>query len=688
MPDLKVLAAAVDRYYSDLGPFRPEPPRPADTVNWCRALRQGQVLFYGCHPVKVGLKEIDWSGRQLDQFEWPHQLNRFFWLTHLARSYREGGGEEPARLARLTIEDWIDQHDYRAASEPLPGDGWFNMSIRLGQSHFPGWWGNLPAFAGSPHFPADFVDRMLESTRGQAAGLAGHLTPLGNHRISELDSLLFLGLLLPGFEAYARLAVEKLNQDFYRQVEPDGSHLEHTPQYHDWMCVAFTRFWMLGRARPELGLKLDTGRVGLMWDYAVHAAAPDGGSFGLHDSFVWDKPSGEGPAAWQPAATPPPASRVMEQRTAFLAAAGLAGKPGWDLDRRPVRYFPAAGQCFFRTGWDRRATGLVFDATRWGRGHMHLSRLGLSLYAGDRMLLYDPGIFSYHMKDPFASYGRSTISHNTVNLAGFNQSDADCEVRRCCLGRGAAVFSAAYEGGYYPGKYTWFFDDGKGSGLYGAHLRTVIWVDGRFILVCDHLRSDGRGQPYASHWQFPAGPVRLDPAGRRAWTLGEDNLMLQVLDSMDELELSLHEGEREPLLGWLPDQRLEAHPAPLLAVSGRAGHPAVFWSTLLLPFRGGSPPDFRLERFKSYGECGFGFRFDWPDGRRDIVALTPRLERAINLVEPLGPLDTDASVAVLSFRPDRKSWRAFLMDGTRLNFEGKPVLEKEKAGVYTAVFRG
>jgi hypothetical protein len=521
----------------------------------------------------------------------------------------------------------------------------------------------------SPHYDEAFVRRMIESTRGQLACLQAHLSPRSNWRISHLNCLLYCGVVVPGLEEYVPFAVRHLNETFHRQIHDDGSHEEHTPGYHGWMCRLFTMLWRLARARPELGLRIATDRMVRMWDYTVYSTAPDGGSAGLHDSGAWSQGPGR--------------IGAIAERDAILQEAGMNGRAEWDITKRPSRHFPDAGQVFLRDDWSPDATFIAFDATRWGGGHCHLSRLAVSLYAGTRMLLYDPGIFSYEMSDPYAPYGKATRSHNTIHLGGMNQTEVDPDTRKVHLEDDLAVVASCYGGGYFPGEYTWSWPTGKGAGVYGVHDRVLLWLRGRGVLVFDHIRTDGNGQPFAAHWQFPAGPAMLDTAQRCAWTSGaRDNILVRCIDSSIPLDLRIHEGEKDPILGWLPDAHPHYRPAPLIAMGGRAQSLGTTMVTLLYPFRDDRPPEIGIERFERCTGQPYGFRFTWPDGTEDLVACSSRLSAQVNQA---GPVESDGTLAVITLRGGEPS-RAFLLDGMFLRFQDRDLIRRDAAGTWRVHF--
>jgi hypothetical protein len=68
----------------------------------------------------------------------------------------------------------------------------------------------------------------------------------------------------------------------------------------------------------------------------------------------------------------------------------------------------------------------VFDCgpLGWGRiaAHGHADALAVTLSAGGRPLLVDPGTYAYHTSAAWRHYFRSTLAHNTVTLDGLDQS--------------------------------------------------------------------------------------------------------------------------------------------------------------------------------------------------------------------------------------------------------------------------
>ncbi len=636
---------------------------------WVKALKQGKFLFFDkggyVQEIEVGLKGIDWTGKHVNHQQWPLTLNGFSYLQPLAAEYEETGDEELAYIARTLIEDWIDSHEPYSPDKPprygVDGDSTLGISVRLGQGNRPGWWGTMPTFAKSPYYDEEFIKKMIESTRNQLDCLAANLRLNGNWRISHLDCILYCSLIIPGFEKYRDFAVRNLNEAFNRQIQADGSHEEHTPGYHEWMWSIFARLWYLSKAKPELGLSIDTEKTARMWDYYICSKTPDGSSAGIHNSKPWSKGPGR--------------IEEIEEREAFLKAAGLTGDE-WSLEKNPSRYFPCAGHVFIRDGWEPGATFLFFDATNWGGGHCHLSRMSISLYSGSRMLLVDPGSLDYEMVNPYGPYGKSTPAHNTITICNMNQTEANPYTYKADIFNEAAVVASSYEGSYFSGTYGWNWKDGKGKGVFGTHTRVLLWLKGKYSLVFDAIRSDN-DQPFAAHWQFPAGAYVLDSENGRCWTTsGEDNIIVHCLDPQD-YSFVVYEGERNPLLGWQADESMQYRPAPMFSIEGRIRNQEMELVTMLMPFKGDTPPPVRVEKYGT-SDIAKGFRIIGESGTEDIVVYSPNL---LTHVGRVGSVESDGSMVVISLKQSGIT-QVLLVDGTFVAYNGEKLMENRKFGTH------
>jgi hypothetical protein len=589
---------------------------------------------------QIGRSGIAWDGPQHQHQEWVAQLNRFFHLPSLAAAYKETGDERYAEAARDFLLDWIRAHPTRPDWALAPYDNTLNLCIRATQ-----WTLTLADFLPSPAFDDAAVAAILASLTAQLEFLTTHLAPQANWRIAHVDALLTCGICLPflpeaaGWQA---LAVRVLNDAYHRQILPDGAHMERTPGYHAWMTNVFQRLWRLGAAMPELALAMRPEPIARMHDYNVGMTLPNGSDNGLHDSN--SRRSGA------------PNRTALDARAAFRREAGLP-----EALPPTAQFFAAAGQACLRDSWEPDAVCLTFDATTWGGAHCHLSRNAVQLAAYGRHLLLDPGTLTYEVSDPLMAGGKSTRAHNTLNLNGWSQSQANPTGTRCHSLPGYDFTSSVYEGGYWPGEYTWGFWHGHGDGLFAEHFRTLLWVRDRCAIVIDHLRKDhGTAPALESNWQLCEGVVEIGED--RAVTRHPDaNLLLLFPLTIPAMTLTVHEGETNPPRGWLQGDGAFI-PAPQLCLSTPHMEPLnAYLLTVLIPFRGPDAPAVTAEASLDDATGLHTLRLAWEDGSTDELFATPRLESAIPCRDDL---DTDAALIHLQRNPAGNLVRGLAVDAT------------------------
>jgi len=553
---------------------------------WMPALRRGELLFSrGLNRVKyASFRDIDFSGPEIRNQEWRAQLNRYYWLGPLAAEYLDTRDERCAEIARETLEAWIDYRRFTGTETlndvwPSTGDNCLSVSIRLGQGKLAGWWGCVPYFEGSPHFDDAFIDRMRKSTREQLNFLYRNITRYGNFRISQMDTFLFLGLILPDAAEYLPYAVRGINETFRLQVGTDGSHCEHTAGYHTWMRDIYTRYALLGKARPELGIDLDGEKLSGMWRYALANHTPDGRGWGIGDTV-----------RWHPAAKPADLTAFRENYAALRRNLGL---PEESPDRTA---FPSAGQYFVRSG----DNAFALDATNFGGWHGHPARGSILCYYGGRLLLCDPGSLNYERSDPLMAAGRLTPMHNTITVNdGAQLPQADARVPFFVDTEVLTFTQCIYAGGWSntcPWKPVAPADLRSTA---GRHTRTFLWLKGHIAVTLDVLEVYAPAARFAAHWQLQEGPSVFDPDRKSLRTdSGNANLLVCCPWSSVPTSAVRYEGDRDRLLGYVSNGTSGLNggtPAPMLSVEGTLnGNGRTYLLHVLAPC-GGHVPDIRAE---------------------------------------------------------------------------------------------
>jgi hypothetical protein len=250
----------------------------------------------------------------------------------------------------------------------------------------------------------------------------------------------------------------------------------------------------------------------------------------------------------------PPSPAGVESTLAGALASGTQNIPGRPA-RRPDR-FADAGIALLRTDpeqgpeiWcrcDGGPHGFLSIAA-----HAHADALSAEVRYGGVDILADPGTYCYHGDPPWRSYFRSTIAHNTVELAGQNSSTEGGPF--LWIRHARATETEAADGGETA---SWTAEhDGYASLDPAATHRRSVRLDRvkRCIEIEDEIRGGRHDLRLAFHcgpeveaeldgalavlrWPQPGPPGAADGRGR--------------LELPAQLQWSLHRGETDPILGW------------------------------------------------------------------------------------------------------------------------------------------
>ena len=634
-----------------LAEFRSQrlPEATDEVMAKAEAHAKGTLLFYGVEPVEVGLSDIDWEGRHVAHQEWPAQLNRFIYLAPLASAWKATGEEKFPAAARSYIEDWIDHHP--ASGEKVERDNRLNYSIRLGSSMHPGWGGTLWAFLDSPQFDDAFVEKVLTSIEAQAGWLSGNLTTRGNWRISQLDALVFTALRFPFLakaDALLRIGIRGMRNALATQFLPDGVHVERTPSYHTWMAGVIRQYYQLAQIFPEADANVNRENLRGPLDYMAQS-----GLSGFNDATA-------------PLTDPLVLQELTERRGVFEDDPPLA------------QVFPDAGQVFVRSSFEPEADYLAFDASTWGGWHSHLSRLSFVFRSKGRALLTDTGSLSYEVTEPVGPYGKSTLSHSTINVGGRSQGESDAHILRTEFTDDFALIDAKYQGGYWE-HMSWKSGAGHGEGTFGIHERVLLWVKGEYLLALDRMETD---DDVAVHNCWQSAPVdgwEMDPDTLTWYSKNPDvNLLVKMLYAPQGTVVECFEGETDPPRGLIGDAANHRKPiaAPLVEFRYPGKRfPGRFTATLLVPFEGSDVPEFKVIEARPAADPWERLQLHYltlrrPDGSTDTVGWSQDLELPIEID---GPFVTDATFVWCRRDAEGNVTKHFLSGGTYLEVDGKPV---------------
>lgn len=358
----------------------------------CLGVLSGRFRFLG---VERRFDTMDWRTRHVSHL-WSYQLHGFGFARDLAVAFLEAPAPEiaaryAAAFAQLATS-WVEQ------TADGRGDGWepYPVAVRV-----VNWVHALVLLDEALEAPVK--ERLYASLHRQLAFLARRLEwhILANHLQKNFTALYIGSMLFEGPRAarWRRVGREGTWAQLREQVLPDGGHYERSPMYH---ALALQDFLEAVSVAIEVGEEVPVeARLRLQsMVAALHVLARPGGALHLLND------SAEG-------MSPPPS---------FLRArAGVMGVGGTD---------PHGPSSLPNTGYFAHATPrggrLLVDCGAPGPayqpGHGHCDLLSFELDIGDRPIVVDSGVHGYD-GDPFREYVRSTRAHNTVMIAGKEQSE-------------------------------------------------------------------------------------------------------------------------------------------------------------------------------------------------------------------------------------------------------------------------
>lgn len=547
-----------------------------------RSADMGQDFNWTLNPIAQD------SPSYTQEWTWCVVSRMHFWAT-LTEAYTRTGNEKYAR-------EWVAQMlDFAAKNpvnvQPRPGEAslWRTLDSAIRVQYT--WASSYFRCLHSPAFTPDAQWVYLRLMQDHAKLLRDGLTPgrTGNWVTTECSGLFAIGTLFPEFKQAAewrKIAIDRLIFEANRAVPPDGFEAELTPNYHFVTLDGYILPVELARRNgitlpPEFETKMLS-----MYRAGVLVMDQSGKMPPVNDSGVIDavKRAKQG--------------MNLLGRDPMLLWAVTGGKEG---QQPPLSVeLPYAGFYVMRSGWKRNDTYLFFRGGPPGIAHEHQDMLSIILRAGDRTLLFDPGVYSYDHSD-WRRYSINTPSHNTVIVDGkwqnrpVNKPPVTQPVQNPWITTPLFDYvSATYDQGYQQNEY-----DAKRQ--YGpqrwvgevdrsvAHTRHVLFIKPRGVLVLDVLSGSGE-HTYDAHFHVDAPSAHQDAATQ---TVTSDNpsgmqLSLYPLDRSN-LSTDIVVGQMDPLLGWFPGGSDQEHrPIPTVRFRKKQAAPSVI-ATLLMAHEGAAP---------------------------------------------------------------------------------------------------
>jgi hypothetical protein len=538
------------------------------------------------------------------------EISRLHHLTLLAMAWYLTGDDRYADRIAAQLRSWWQQNPF------LTGVHW-TSGIELGIRLISLVWIRrlLDQWAGvADLFERDAVAvQQIRWHQQYLAAFRSRGSSANNHVIAEAAGQLAASCAFDWFPESARWrrsAARLLEVELVRNTFPSGIGRELASEYQAFVAelglVAAVEASVAGapltatatrrlcamvdssaavldeRLRPPRQGDGDEGRA-LLLDAPERAAGA--GLLALGAALYGEQP-------WWPKVTADARSTVIGALAAGALAAG-------DRPDQRQSHFADAGLTLLRTsGGQAPEIWCRCDGGPHGylsiAAHAHADALSVEVRHGGVDVLADPGTYCYHGEPAWRSYFRSTIAHNTAELAGRSQSTeggpflwlrhASAHTIRMTDSGEVAEWAAEHDG------YTSLHPPAR-------HRRSVL-LDrpARTLRIVDEFNGGSHDVRLAFHLG-PDVVARLTGDGAELSWPSAPTPGTATFALAPQLEWTLHRGETDPILGWYSAGLGRRVPAYVLIGTGRAvpGTPL----TTQLRFDEVNRPDGRADRAKA-----------------------------------------------------------------------------------------
>ncbi len=542
---------------------------------------------------------IDWNyfpkilpnGKPDTEYPVIHSINRFGHLKTLGALYWYSRDERYAREFVYEVTDHVQ-------SNPAP-EGYIRFTsvwsrltacVPLLGSWLDAWNYFLPSESFAPDDVAIMLKGFIQKARYAVVAPDGV-----NRYMAQIVAIYNVGAYFPelkqaaDFRDFAVLAMRHAVRDeFY----PDGFSRELCPGYHGGSRSHINSIIASARLmgyEPPLDLE-DTVRA----SYEIYPAimTPLMGLPQFGDTW------GTGDLQRVFAAIEP--GRWDDPVHDWIASGGGEGSPPAFTSTR----LPWAGYYAMRSGWDRDARYLCFDAGPLGAGHWHEDFGNFEMYAFGERLISDMAVHSYTLDD-MHKYFYSSLAHNVVLVDGLTQTRAaEGQYRGTDAARKAdwhsdEVFDLAW--GRYDALWApWETYHGRG-GDWGksvgqrlaTHRRDICFVRDDYWIISDRLEAPGEHTFSQLFHLRPDREAQVFDA-RSAGTAAADRPNVVLLQA-DETPATVILGREDPPQGWVATDHGHFAPAPCISFDVTTTDRA-WYDTIVLPLPAGAARAVTVER--------------------------------------------------------------------------------------------
>jgi hypothetical protein len=535
-------------------------------------------------------KEINWEFNPVDSKdprfsnEWTYGTNRMYFWNTMGNAYWSTLDEKYTMEWIAQMTSWVKGYPV-VVSDNRYGTKLTWRTIESGIRMAGSWMNAYYYFLSSPSFTpeanATFVKGVIEHGQRLEKITIAKPDRSGNWITMECNGLGTIGILFPELkeaENYRIVAFDRLDKELDKQVYPDGAEVELTTGYHQ---VSRSNFMELAKLAQMNNFPLPTkymDKLKKMYEFNLNMMDPTGILPPFNDAEPTRTSSSlkEAYSIWK------------DEEFLFGATLGKEGKkPAYDS-----YYFNWAGYYVMRSGWNYNDNCLYFDAGPVGYGHEHEDMLNLYLYSRGRILLTEPGTYSYDLSK-WRRFALSTYSHNTIIVDGKEQHRGDIPgskllreplnnpwVTSPLFDYGRGIYSSGYqENKYKPVSYApREYVGPKDTSI--SHTRHVIFLRPYYYLAVDFLEGKGK-HLYESHFNLNAPDAKINDKTKAVRTMRQDTVQLELFPmDIENMNIKVVKGQMDPILGWITYNR---QPIPTVVYTKNEEAPSTF-STFLYPY--------------------------------------------------------------------------------------------------------
>lgn len=509
----------------------------SDLLSLAEEVMNGMLVLNGTgpKPVFVGIPPR-WEENPCGVGGYTWTMSRLRYMIALCKAFLLTGQRRYLRKVEYDLNDWFDN----VPPPPVPTDlesanyyhcvhNWRMLELGFRMVYtFPILLTVLEEYASDRNLVARIYDSIAQHAERISAD--SHLLWPGrdhNHYTQEINGLLSAASMLPDdprTQGWIDQAMDGLEHACACQLTEDGSQTEGSAEYHAAVVIDFCYSIHFASKCGRTFSPAFVSRVKKGLDFAIHIVGPDGNMlpFGDSDPMIYT-PCDAAMLGWLLFHDETHLATLRQFMDTQFIVKQLSDRFPWgfpgisallellaaDLPENSpllptVSVQRQMNQYVVRAGWDRDAACMFFSSDspiHPGSNHAHMDQLGIIFGAYGKILLQDPGRYTYKDCEDRHLYKSSQV-HNVPTVNGED---------------GFEYISTFAYGPQKEGAITAVMDTDRIHGAYGYHnnyapvkiSRTAALIDGKILLIADTYENI-KGKNMKVFFHFNSTNVSVD----------------------------------------------------------------------------------------------------------------------------------------------------------------------------------